>query len=64
MPDYRIDNDTQAAESLDAAFGHFFDLLEHVARFHPAAIRPGFELEIDQETSRIWIDSDLPQSPL
>ena len=65
LPDVRIRDDAHAAELLDAAFGQFFDLLEHCARFHRGAIRPGLDLEIDQETSRIWIAQDLPQvSPL
>ena len=63
MPDVRLNNDAEAAEALDAAFTHFFNLLEHVARFHPAAIRLGYDLEIDQATSHVWIQQDLPQFP-
>jgi hypothetical protein len=61
LPDVRLNNDTEAAESLDAAFSHFVNFLEHVARFHPAAIRLGYDLEVDQAISHIWIKNDIPQ---
>ncbi len=60
-PEVRLNNDEQAAESIDAAIAHLFDLLDHVARFHPGAIRPGLDLEIDQALSGIWIKHELPQ---
>ena len=58
----RLDTDEQAAEALDHAFGQFCDLLESVARHRPRAIRAGFDLEVDQALSSIWIRHDLPQS--
>lgn len=54
-------NDAEAAASLDRAFAHFFDLYEHVAKFHPKAIRPGFDLEIDQATAHIVINYETLQ---
>ena len=61
LPDVRIRDDAHAAELLDAAFGHFCDLLEHSARFHRDAIRLGYDLELDQAISHVWIKHDLPQ---
>ena len=60
MREVRLGNDAEAAESLDAALSQFVTLLDHVARFHPAAIRAGFDLEIDQAVSGVWIKNDLP----
>lgn len=62
LPDVLLGTDQQAAESVDAAISHLFNLLEHVARFHPGAIRPGLDLELDQAVSHVWIKHDLPQS--
>lgn len=61
MPEVRIENDVQAAQLLDESLGRFVDLLEHVARFNPKAIRLGFDLEVDQAISDVWFRLDLPQ---
>ncbi len=60
-PEYRVDTEQQAVDLLESAYSHFFNALETVARLYPESLRPGYDLEIDQAVSQVWIKYDLPQ---
>ncbi len=57
----RIDSTEHAAELLEQAETHFFNMLETCARYYPTAIRPGWLLDHEVSLSQTVISFDIPQ---
>lgn len=57
----RVESDEHAAELLEEAETRFFNMLETCARYHRAAIRPGWLEEHEVSLSNVVITHDLPQ---
>ncbi len=54
-------NDHEAREQLMMLTGQFFNMLEHVARFHSQVITPGYLWDVHEDLHVLAVKHNLPE---